>query len=395
MFIKLIIKDPKEIKTIKSRLENEGLLNKRYKIENKNGVFSIYTKLETLPCAYQSFNYEEYEEIKTTKITLESIIRSYNIKTGLCLEIPKRWSIYPPMILFNAFKELTFPKDLCIEILSHQSTIFGVTGLSHIAVNQPIIESDILRRPHNLKPMYGNFGPDLESDHIPTSIDFQEAFWCYVIQNGIYQTWAPKYTMFSRGNIKEKSRILQSFKNLNNSIIFDLYCGIGYFSLSYLKNGGKLLCWEMNPWSIEGFRRSLETGNYKYRIYSPNDVFEIKDLNDVDVCIFYESNDNVPIRLQNVNDISLNVSHVNLGLLPSSKASWSLTKNLMNKAKTSSTIHIHENCHIDDFDKLKQEIIDYFKPNCEILQLEKVKTFAPDIWHIVIDVKLNNALNKI
>ena len=65
--------------------------------------------------------------------------------------------------------------------------------------------------------------------------------------------------MFSRGIIKEK-RVLIGLKILIKRL-FLILLWIGYFSLSYLKNGGKLLCWELNPWSIEGFRRSLENEN--------------------------------------------------------------------------------------------------------------------------------------
>lgn len=57
--------------------------------------------------------------------------------------------------------------------------------------------------------------------------------------------------------------------------MFDFYCGIGYFSLSYLRNGAKVLCWELNPWSIEGFRRSLEHAGYRYKIYGEGILFQV------------------------------------------------------------------------------------------------------------------------
>ena len=61
------------------------------------------------------------------------------------------------------------------------------------------------------------------------------------------QTWAPKHTMFSRGNIKEKARVLNLAKQptaglepgLENTdpeartMAVDLYAGIGYFTFSY------------------------------------------------------------------------------------------------------------------------------------------------------------------
>ena len=38
-------------------------------------------------------------------------------------------------------------------VLSNQKSIFGTSEITHIALNKPIIESDIMRRPHNLIPL--------------------------------------------------------------------------------------------------------------------------------------------------------------------------------------------------------------------------------------------------
>ena len=45
-------------------------------------------------------------------------------------------------------------------------------------------------------------------------------------------------------------------RSLGKSVLWDLYAGIGYFAFSYAKAGvGKVLCWEINPWSVDGLRR--------------------------------------------------------------------------------------------------------------------------------------------
>lgn len=414
MAIKLLIDNPKQVKPIKLYLEDHNWLNKSFKIQKKNDIFHIFTNLNEIPSQLSQYNHETYEQEddgdlntknKTTTLTLASIITDYchanNIEN---IEIPKRWSIYPPMILFNSTGSTSESnghptsdtifnpqhQKLWENVLSNQKSIFGTSEITHIALNKPIIESDIMRRPHNLIPIIGDFGPDISIDNkppSPTESDFNRAFWCHVIQNGIYQTWAPKYTMFSRGNIKEKKRVLDWFKNLDQTIVFDFYCGIGYFSLSYLKNGGKLLCWELNPWSIEGFRRSLEKMKINYKIYTSGDKFSINDLNQFDACLFLESNEQITTRvIDQVKDNSLPISHINLGLLPSSKQSWTLANKLINKSTINTNVHIHENVHIDDFEKIKTDVKKVFT-NGKVLHLEKVKTFAPDIWHIVIDIE--------
>ncbi|RCK58131.1 tRNA wybutosine-synthesizing protein 2 [Candida viswanathii] len=389
MPIKLLLRDPHQVKPIKLYLEQNNWLNKSHKIQKQDDVFHIYTLLEEIPEDLQECEVVRYEESTPESTTLSSIIDRYCKVKGLQLEVPKRWSIYPPMILFNSTTsdEIFNPEhqELWESVLSQQKHVFGTSNITHIALNKPIIESDIMRRPHNLIPIVGDFGPDFPMDKTPTAKDFQQAFWCTVVQNGIYQTWAPKYTMFSRGNIKEKKRVLDNWKNLAGTVVVDFYCGIGYFSLSYLKNGGKLLCWELNPWSIEGFRKSLEKAGYKYKIYNKEESFDVSDLASVDACLFLESNEHIPERLQHVKDHSLSISHINLGLLPSSKPSWGIADELRRKSNIDTTIHIHENVHIGDFARIQGDVQHEFSRG-EILYLEKVKTFAPDVWHIVIDV---------
>ena len=81
--------------------------------------------------------------------------------------------------------------------------------------------------------------------------------------------------MFSRGNIAEKTRILrlETLKperlgaSVEETSAVDLYAGIGYFAFSFAKAGvGTVLCWEINPWSVEGFKRGA--GRNKWTVTS-------------------------------------------------------------------------------------------------------------------------------
>ena len=410
--IKLIIRDRTHIKHVKNILEEHKWLNKSKKIDNHQGIFTIYTTLTLLPAILSGYEYGEYEETPnqegTGKKTLQFIVEEYCVRNGIdVLEFPKRWSLYPPMLLFNSSLtfssntntntntntnlngDISLPSELCEELLKNQLDLFGTCNITHIAINKPIIESDIMRRPHNIVPLYGDFGPRLPlEDYRPTAKDFQNAFWCHVVQNGIWQTWAPLYTMFSRGNIKEKKRILDNYKNLQGTVVMDLYCGIGYFSLSYLRNGAKLLCWELNPWSVEGFCRAMEHAGYKYRLFQETDTFDIIALNEVDACVFLESNEKVLNRLQNVQRHSLRISHINLGLLPTSQPSWPIVNEVVHiYSNTDPLVHVHENVHVEDFEKLGKKIEANFTRG-EVIHQEKVKTFAPDVWHVVYDVRV-------
>lgn len=385
--IRLKVTHAQDIKRIKNLLEENQWLNKSFKIEKSDSVFHIYTILESLPEKLSHLQWDRYEMEKPVQ-SLTSIRDKYcNEHNVPYFDVPKRWTVYPPMLLFSTNTEDSLPREFCSYLLHHYQAMFGNKSLTHIALNRPIIESDVIRRPTNLVPLYGDFGPEVTD--VPTVKDFDDAFWCLVVQNGIHQTWAPKYTMFSRGNIKEKKRILDSYKGLKGTIVFDFYCGIGYFSLSYLRNGAKVLCWELNPWSIEGFRRSLEHAGYRYKIYGEGDSFSSDDVKKYDACLFLENNEEIPQRLEYVQRNSLNISHINLGLLPTSRHSWPIANNLIAEKSNSSTIiHVHENVHVDEFDKMKGEIESSYD-NGVVTHIEKIKTFAPDVWHAVFDVVID------
>lgn len=400
--IVLTIDDLKQIKPVKNYLEQHNWLNKSKKIEKSNGFTLIYTTLQQLDGFLQKFSYKYYE-YETIKNDFESRVRQYLIDTNLYHEsiiIPKKYSIYPPLILFSNWFNIDIDEKLYRFILDVISDISN-QKLTHIALNQPIIKSDIMRRPFNITPLFGDFGPH-PSDQVwdnPQQSDFDNAFWCHVTQNGIYQTWSPKFTMFSRGNIKEKNRVLTQLKNINQSIVFDLYCGIGYFSLSYLKAGAQeLFGWELNPWSIEGFIRGLNGNHFtNFKVFTTSDEFNYEiylnlKLNGIKIFLFQENNQNALSRLSTFPENSLNISHVNLGLLPSSQPSWPLAQQIVESYNYQKypQIHIHENVHINQFELFQKQILNEFK-NGKILHLEKVKTFAPDVWHIVVDLELETS----
>ncbi|ODV94896.1 hypothetical protein PACTADRAFT_76491 [Pachysolen tannophilus NRRL Y-2460] len=311
----------------------------------------------------------------------------------LILSSPKRYSIYPPLILF--------PHDTL---------------------------DYIMRRPFNILPLYGDFGPIINEQRLefPTNEDFTNEFWCSCIQNGIYQTWAPRFTMFSRGNIKEKIRILNNFNKIENNICIDLYAGIGYFTLCYLKkNARQLFCWELNPWSIEGLIRGLKKNGYTYKLIERKDSLTKIDPK-IKVYIFKESNEFAFERFFKLNE-KFPISHINLGLLPSSKKSWPISLKIIKFFSNidSTFIHIHENVESKELNKFMEitkhelELMcnnnvigdssetsvtqdtsdigdtnvteDMSRIQVDATHLEKIKTFAPDVYHICADFKISKS----
>lgn len=404
--IEFVVRNPKDVKGIKVLLEENNafikpiISEKNYKLirSNLNKGSSLVTYVtKTYSAISREYIFEE--NIKSS--SLELFVKNYLKKQyvddfhieELLNTLPLKYSLYSPLVLFNYSTQRSFlhiswknlfsklDKDLFFEVMLQE--IFP--SYSHVASNMPISEEDIVRRPLSIVSLYGQlFSGDIPSHawKTPTDKDFTSTIWCHIIQNGIHQFWAPVFTMFSRGNIKEKKRILDTFVEINGNDVVDLYAGIGYFTLSYMKLGAKnVFCFDLNPWSIEGLKRGILANKFSGHCH-----------------IYNESNENAIERLKYFKN--LKIRHINLGLLPSSRMSWPIALSLITyySILPITTIHIHENVHIADLnnnsfvdDTINQLSLIEPALQYKTLHLEKIKTFAPDIWHICLDVDVYKA----
>ena len=360
--------------------------------------------------------------------------------TNYVSEYQWTYDIYPPLILLPP----TFSSKLSslliscgvgatpLEIPSLYPMICHSFGVDHIALNAPITQilssrnhdrhlekadashpvdeqaaPNVLRSPTGFTPLYGDFGPTLPPNHRPTTDDFNSAFWCTIKQNNILQTWPPRYVMFSRGNISEKARLFKS-PSLNRTKLgtppcettaVDLYAGIGYFAFSYAKAGiGKILCWEINPWSIEALRRGTIENGWSVRITQPSDHYQDIMRDDARLLVFPESNEEAAVRVNTIRNAIPPVKHVNCGYLPSSEASWGIAIQLLDAS--GGWIHAHENVAKRDIEVRKEEVVRRFDElaegycptvrktrfvvECEHVEL--VKSYAPGVIHCVFDM---------
>src|SRR5579871_2115367 len=211
---------------------------------------------------------------------------------SLILALPHSYSIYPPLLLlpYNAFAAPEWEYLLHLVMNDNDRSHFfqyltEQMGVTHIAIDRPIPSHipgsdtpNVQRRPY-ITCLYGEFGDHTSTSEV-TSSCFNDAFWVSTKQNGITQIWAPLYTMFSRGNVKEKTRLLRLSsttlpppEGAKGQCMIDMYAGIGYFAFSYIKAGlRKVLCFELNPWSVEGLRRGALANSWKCEIFTENDI---------------------------------------------------------------------------------------------------------------------------
>ncbi|TVY24979.1 tRNA wybutosine-synthesizing protein [Lachnellula hyalina] len=339
---------------------------------------------------------------------------------------PKRWVTYRPVILlpsgtfsgpWSSIFNLSFPSshrdNLCAAIVASISKKEGKGSLTHLAINSGIPlhrhededAENILRTPSGLVTLYGDFGPALSPDQVPGLQDFKDAFWVCTKQNGISQTWAPRYTMFSRGNVKEKARLLdfhspsqvegrrRSREVLKGDVAVDLYAGIGYFVFSYAALGMRVYGWEINGWSVEGLRRGAGLNGWGVRAVKEDEEWVVNKEEDERIVLFEEDNRKAEERLQILSEREKErVRHVNLGLLPTSEGSWDMALRILH---SDGWLHVHENVGVNDVDSRKVEIEGMFRSwlkkakderEVKVEHVEFVKTFAPGVWHCVFDV---------
>lgn len=373
---------------------------------------------------------------------------------SLVAEAPKRWVTYEPLVLLpsGSFTSPAWNKvlsavssdcsndlwetalrrvgDKTREKVTHLAANDGIPltvatqtaaeGGAHGSPEEQQQHENILRSPVGLRILRGDFGPSETPGRTVTGDDFDRALWAHTKQNGIHQTWAPRWTMFSRGNIKEKARLLvfhdapnpagegssqslahrvQSRTALNKSWAVDLYAGIGYFVFSYAKLGMSVLCWELNPWSVEGLRRGAHANGWPVKVIQGLDLARpTRELvSDEDkIVVFLENNEEAARRVQELRShgVDLPVRHVNCGLLPRSDDSWEAARAILGCAEDG-WLHLHENVGVKDIECRSNEIQQLFdgwderggrERASKVENVELVKTFAPDVWHCVFDV---------
>ncbi|KAM6061373.1 tRNA wybutosine-synthesizing protein 2 homolog isoform 1-T1 [Chlamydotis macqueenii] len=134
---------------------------------------------------------------------------------------------------------------------------------------------------------------------------------------------SPRYTfdvtkcMFSPGNITEKLRVASL--PCSGEVLVDLYAGIGYFTLPYLVHASAAFvhACEWNGHAVEALQRNLVLNGVQDR------------------CRIHHG-DNRQLELRDVAD------RVNLGLIPSSEEGWPVACRVLKK-DTGGVLHIHHN----------------------------------------------------
>ncbi|EQD72063.1 Protein of unknown function Met10 [mine drainage metagenome] len=182
------------------------------------------------------------------------------------------------------------------------------------------------------------------------------------LENGIRYTFDPAEIMFSPGNVG----IRTSMKHLNvrNKTVFDMFAGIGYFSIPIAKYGSPnhIYAAEINPVSYGYLESNIAKNKVKESFTTYNDDCKSVTLHEkVDLIIMghYSSPSFLQDALKNLNPGGIIMIHhlVSTENLPSSAA---------------------------EIEKKLPDICASYK----ILSSKVVKSYSPHHWHVVTEVQI-------
>ncbi|XP_053330172.1 tRNA wybutosine-synthesizing protein 2 homolog [Spea bombifrons] len=302
---------------------------------------------------------------------LYELVESHGFAWGRELErdLPHAWQVHGDLVVLNedCFTD-PFWKQLGSELWMNVASSMGVRRLA----KEGRILNDGVRSP-NVTLLLG------------------DSEWVEHIDNGIRYTFDVTKCMFSAGNIVEKQRISSFY--CSGEVVVDLYAGIGYFTLPYLVHAGASFvhACEWNPHAVKALKQNLVL----------NGVAE--------KCQIHEG-DNRQLSLQGVAD------RVNLGLIPSSEAGYPVACRVLKDS--GGILHIHHNvesftkhmaenrCDTEE-DSRKQRRMAWIQWaeaveaqvrallveikgslwQTNILRVDKVKSYAPHIDHVVLDLE--------
>lgn len=342
MYVIRVSKDNAE--KVRKELVKLCILDKKKKIlANKFIDIPITRKLnnkekETLK-KYEILEIEqENPDSKIQKKPRDEILNLIEIPKNYKKFLPKKWEKFGDILIFKLPKELN---DFEREIGEAYAKILRVKTVAKETA--PICGK--FRIP-NIKVIYGNGTETIHKE------------------NGIKFKFDAKKIMFSSGNIDERKRM--AYISNKNEVIVDMFAGIGYFSipLAYYSKPKKIYAIEINKTAYFYLCENIKLNNVS-NIVSP---------------IF---GDNRKVAPKNIAD------RVIMGYLKNSHKFLSNAIEILNEE---GIIHYHGLCPNELFPKKTQQIIkneaNKCKKNAKIINIKKIKSFAPGISHVVVDVEI-------
>ncbi|XP_054706976.1 tRNA wybutosine-synthesizing protein 2 homolog [Uloborus diversus] len=286
-------------------------------------------------------------------------------------DVPQKWEKHGDLILLPSS---SFRKDVWLQFGDKLWDIVAEALNANRVARKSTIQNDDFRSPR-VELLKG------------------EDSWVTHIDNKIKYTFDVTKCMFSSGNISEKLRIAKFC--CEGETIVDLYAGIGYFTLPFIIHAKAELvhACEWNPHAAEALEKNLILNKVREK------------------CVIHFG-DNRQVCPEKVAD------RVNLGLIPSSESGWETACRALKPS--GGILHVHGNvisnmksktipmennkCNMVEWTEWAEHVrckietilsdLYHYSWLVEVLNINHIKSYAPHIDHLVVDINCKCAVGQ-
>lgn len=202
-------------------------------------ILPVEGKIQYTTCTdFQNINQHKISPREKIKVALRNMLQKKGVTFEEVLheDLPCHWEQHGDLILFPEKSFILDVWEQCgVDLWKLVAETLGVRRLA----KKSTIRSDGFRTPR-VDLLYGNSG------------------WVTHIDNGIKYTFDVTKCMFSAGNITEKIRVGKF--NCEGQTVVDLYAGIGYFVLPYLVHAKAAIvhACEWNENAIKALKKNVK-----------------------------------------------------------------------------------------------------------------------------------------
>ncbi|XP_069469102.1 tRNA wybutosine-synthesizing protein 2 homolog [Ambystoma mexicanum] len=341
---------------------------------------------------------------------LHSLVEQYGITWDRDLErdLPHSWQFHGDLVLLS---EDCFTAPMWTELGSVLwETVATTLGAERLA-KQGHVSTDGFRSP-------------------TVTLLLGDNNWVEHVDNGIKYVFDVTRCMFSRGNITEKMRI--SSMSCSGEVVVDLYAGIGYFTLPFLVHAGAAFvhACEWNPHATAALRKNLDLNGVSDRCQiheCDNKQLDLQNVADrVNLGLIPSSREGWPIACRVLRQDTGGILHIHENVESfggkshpgsSSQEQYHCSQQVHSKGKVcSATMKADQPDQNSDMCTLEEAVPDIketaLKPEwqqwaestgddigkmlfeltgqtwkTQILHIEHVKSYAPHVDHMVLDLE--------
>jgi len=317
----------KNAEKVRLNLLKRKMLDPRYEIFSDS--YYVY-----LPVIHYNGDYEILNingKMRKHYSPYEKILNYIDLDDELKKFIPRHWEKYGNVVLIQLpYMLLNYKKEIG-EAFAHVLNAKSVLHYKGVKGELRIPNTEFI------------FGNDALTIHI---------------ENGIYYKFDASKIMFSSGNIDE--RIRMGSIDASGENVIDMFAGIGYFSLPVAKYAfpEEVIAIEMNPESYKFLKENIMLNNVHINtINSDNRDVHLRNYADRIIMGYIRTEDFIPYAIEM----------------------------LRNKG----VLHYHDTWTTEEIKNMEEKILSLFGDyNFNIERFHVLKSYAPHIWHIVVDLRI-------